>query len=221
MFSSGLDNIENNSDSFSSEKNEKQEQSVAEKERLLEDICQKKGNPIKIEVSGRDFDELPNLKESLVVKEEFKELVKDYLVEMFKIVHGPIFTDTFGVDHSKRREWEDKNIYPSLKVTEGVGLGIAKDLRDYYDLNNLRTTNLAQVINFARLLEMDDEMIGGEDKELIKEELNRALQIIPDDFQEYKFSDDEFKIAKAEEIREVMKNVLKVMSNDLVEVVSE
>lgn len=116
----------------------KEERSIEDMEGRLMDICARHGNPIKFRRHGNETpSEIPPLRdfEGDGHNGKYKNTLKFIQEGMMKFLCSPIFTDSFGKDHSSRRIWE--GIEADYKEVENALF--AEGLYNYYNCNALNT----------------------------------------------------------------------------------
>ena len=114
------------------------------KEREIITLGMKTGNPFLFWDLGSSVEkELPKQRDRL---QQMDTEEKEIFIQAFKIlriyISSPIFSDSFGVDHGSRREWEKNNLG-----------NLSPGTLAYYESNRLGINNINSVLNGIFLLE--------------------------------------------------------------------
>ena len=193
------------------ERIEKKESDLETTAALLEDYCERNGNPIKIYQAGKNREQEANLHPSLrtlQIDDHLREVLQSILEKMLDFVHAPIFTDSFSKDHSSRRVWEREHILRNA------------ELNKYYQRNRLNVNNW---IVFRQL----NDVLQDYRSELPAGIVNKANAVVTamvsrfsgnealiPDTEEYNQLSDEEKIALMPKIENVTKTLIKIISEE-------
>ena len=174
-------------------------------------------------------DESELIKNTNINKKVFEGLENDerkkkdilYAVNVFKsFLKGPIFTDTFHKKHRDIFKVDEEHAYRYDWELENINLEkIDKDTIDYYKSNRLNANKCFQAAGFLAILA--DLVVDVETKkELLnyKEEVPQELYKVEEDGTlAYNFFNDEKKVKIVQELSEIIKKALNLLTEKQVE----